>query len=275
MKLSIKHVAAAVALAIGAPAAMAFDTPTATQNSSIVVTVFDTVAGNSLVQVLQPNQSFGDGTLNYGEFSEATATPDAGLNLTFNINLSALTSAGSSLSNIRWTVYAGDGNGVVNSSGGQQGVMFTAQSGLTPASLGMTTAAISAMNGTTAYGQIAATFGAAALQGTGTNFGTGYFGGSSWGESIGTAGLFNGSGALDASLGFYYSTKVSATSSVAAPTVAYQNANGLASWSLSSAGLLTYNVPAPSGVPLPAGVWLLLSGLGGLGVFGRRRAVAA
>ena len=38
-----------------------------------------------------------------------------------------------------------------------------------------------------------------------------------------------------------------------------------------AADTLTYSV-AP--VPLPAGVWLLLSGLAGLGVFGRRRAVA-
>lgn len=35
---------------------------------------------------------------------------------------------------------------------------------------------------------------------------------------------------------------------------------------------LTYSV-APSPVPLPAGVWLLVSGLAGLGVFGRRRTV--
>jgi len=34
---------------------------------------------------------------------------------------------------------------------------------------------------------------------------------------------------------------------------------------------LTYTVPGTSPVPLPAGVWLLLSGLAGMGVFGRRR----
>jgi hypothetical protein len=39
-----------------------------------------------------------------------------------------------------------------------------------------------------------------------------------------------------------------------------------------SSDTLTYTVP--SSVPLPAGVWLLVSGLAGLGVFGRRRTVA-
>ena len=40
---------------------------------------------------------------------------------------------------------------------------------------------------------------------------------------------------------------------------------------------LTYTVPGSgtSPVPLPAGVWLLLSGLAGMGVFGRRRNDAA
>jgi hypothetical protein len=37
---------------------------------------------------------------------------------------------------------------------------------------------------------------------------------------------------------------------------------------------LIYQVPGQNSVPLPAAVWLLVSGLAGLGVFGRRRAAA-
>jgi hypothetical protein len=48
---------------------------------------------------------------------------------------------------------------------------------------------------------------------------------------------------------------------------------GLFSLDLST-DTLTYSVPGSSPVPLPAGIWLLVSGLAGLGVFGRRRAAA-
>lgn len=43
---------------------------------------------------------------------------------------------------------------------------------------------------------------------------------------------------------------------------------------LSSTGQLTYNIPAAvSAVPLPAAVWLLASGVAGLGAIGRRRRI--
>ncbi len=281
MNFSFKKVAFAVALALGAQAALAFDGPStggSGQNGNLVLTVFDEVKGNSLVQVLQ-NPAVGDGTINYTEFTPAAVTPNTGLNLTFNVDLSFFTSNGSSLSNLKYTIFAGDAQGVVNASGGQQGVFFTAAQGVpfTGASQ-ITTNLISTMN--TQYQNIASTFGAAALSGTGTNFGAGYFGaitgGGAWGETFGNALPVSGAAALNTSLGFYYSTKVSATSSTPAPTIAFANANGLASWNLSSAGLLTYAIAgATSEVPLPAAVWLLLSGIGGLGVVGRRRTVAA
>jgi hypothetical protein len=50
------------------------------------------------------------------------------------------------------------------------------------------------------------------------------------------------------------------------------DANNIGTWLLTSGGTLTYSLAAVSSVPLPAAVWLLLSGLAGVGVVGRRRA---
>lgn len=288
MNSSFKKVALAVALALGAQAALAFDGPASGgsgQNGNLILTVFDDIKGNSLVMALQ-NPAVGDGTINYTEFSEAAVTPDTGLELNFNVDLSFFTNNGSSLSNLRYTVFAADNSGVVNASGGQQGVLFTAAQGIPfTGSTQLFTNLISTM--ANQYQNVATTFNVASgnnntLIGTGTNFGTGYFGGitgpTAWGDTFGTGQSLpvSGSAALDTSLGFYYATKVSATSGAAAPTIAFANANGLASWNLSSAGLLTYAIAgATSEVPLPAAVWLLLSGIGGLGVVGRRRSAAA
>jgi hypothetical protein len=46
-------------------------------------------------------------------------------------------------------------------------------------------------------------------------------------------------------------------------------------WLLSSSGVLTYDVSGGAPVPLPAAVWLLLSGIAGVGTISRRRKNAA
>jgi len=56
--------------------------------------------------------------------------------------------------------------------------------------------------------------------------------------------------------------------------VQFGNANGAATWALSSTGDLVYTTSA-SPVPLPAAIWLLGSGLLGLAGIGRRKALAA
>lgn len=54
----------------------------------------------------------------------------------------------------------------------------------------------------------------------------------------------------------------------------YANATGDGFFYLSSSGDLTYNIPTVSAVPLPAAVWLLVSGLAGFGAISRRRRAA-
>jgi hypothetical protein len=77
---------------------------------------------------------------------------------------------------------------------------------------------------------------------------------------------------VGAALGFYNITKSGRTS---VTTQQFANSTGNGFWFLSSNGDLTWNLPIASAVPLPAAVWLLISGLAGLGAIQRRRLTAA
>jgi hypothetical protein len=86
--------------------------------------------------------------------------------------------------------------------------------------------------------------------------------------------VVNFSGTVGTALDFFNLVPGAARSTV--KLTQYANTQGAGFWFLSSTGDLTYNVAAAtSPVPLPAAVWLLVSGLAGLGAIGRRRNAAA
>jgi hypothetical protein len=99
-----------------------------------------------------------------------------------------------------------------------------------------------------------------------------------WGDKLGNALAANAGGAVNSQLAFYlYAANSDNGATTLAPRTQFSNANGNAFWLLTDTGHLTYVVPGGGAVPLPAAIWLLLSGLASFGVIGRGRrgAVAA
>ena len=98
-----------------------------------------------------------------------------------------------------------------------------------------------------------------------------YAGGLSHGHTGGGGNLpFDTTGAIGSALSFWTLTSTSDLGGDPATLTRYENANGIGQWLLGTDGHLTYSI-ASSPVPLPAAVWLLISGLGGLGIIGRRK----
>ncbi len=80
------------------------------------------------------------------------------------------------------------------------------------------------------------------------------------------------------SLYYYATTQGTGASTIQANYVQFGNSAGAATLTLTSAGVLTYDLAAAnpvSAVPLPASVWMMGAGLAGMGAFMRRRAAAA
>jgi hypothetical protein len=116
------------------------------------------------------------------------------------------------------------------------------------------------------YSQWNTTCGTSATTCTGTGFGSTYFG--NFADDMGGF-LAGASGNIGSALGFYSLRRSSPGAGDPLVAAQYANANGLAQWLLTADGQLSFTAPAP--VPLPAAVWLLLSGLAGMGVVTRRK----
>ena len=96
--------------------------------------------------------------------------------------------------------------------------------------------------------------------------------GTFWGQNL-TG--WNNAGTLGQSLGFYSFTPSSTSGFVQSTKARYENAFGLAAWTLAADGSVNYSlagepVVVPQ-VPVPAAAWLLGSGLLGLVGVARRR----
>lgn len=256
MQISLKTVAAAVALAVAATPALAVESTTS-GNSTMFVTVFDPVLGASVVQDLG---------INYADFLRSAVTPDTGLERNFTIDMSVFTQVGSSLSDLQYSVFAGDAVGnFANTEVIGTASLTNAPTGLNSYVTGM----LGSAGAANVFAQWNNSCGTSSVTCVGTAFGSTYFGG--FADDFGGNLLAGASGHVGSALGFYSFRRSAIGAGDPFIATQYANASGPAQWLLSANGQLNYSV-AVSAVPLPAAVWLLLSGLTGLGVVGRRKA---
>ncbi len=289
MSLSIRSIVGSVLLALGTSAAMAAVPSVPSQpvsgptpmpdapltpggvngNGGLIVSVWDATLGVSLTSYLG---------LNFNDMlpGATNATPNAGLVLDFGA-LTGFSSVfgDSDAANIKYTVTAAD---------------YLQDSGQTLGKQLITTLASGPGNtlNSSVVGAVSAarSFIAGALNGVGgcagqnpctaaTSADGSYAGMAAWADRYNGQLPVSAAASVGTGMGFYL-LSVSSTNNFAKATAQqYGNDAGFATWLLDAAGRLTYSLDAvstnPDPVPLPAGLWLLLSGLTGVGIVGRRR----
>ncbi len=279
MKMFMKAVAATAVLAMSAAGAVAQTVPTQPApgpvptglidgNGGLVVVIWDSVRNVSLTQYLGL-------TLSQIIPGPTTNMEQAGFQLDFGVlgNYSSLFGA-SSASNVQYLVVATDPTG--GTFAGRNIATTSILGGIyTPTSNQRVRDAAAAVrnflsfeNGCNAQTPCIAT----------SNLEGNWAGGTNMGTNLGSQLSQSSAGTAGNALGFYLLTTVTnlavGPASIAVVDV-YQSASGaFAQWLLGTDGRLVYSVPGTV-VPLPAALWLLLSGLVGVGTIGRRRLAAS
>jgi hypothetical protein len=217
------------------------------------VTVFDTTNNESFTTDLG---LLYDNFVNNSVANVNTIQPGAYTPLSYNLDMSSF--ADNNPANLLFNVYGGDSAG----GNGSKGLVMTG--------LALPALTNSQMNGVnTAAIQLITSFNTNCPSGTGcagTNGDPAL-----WGSTI------NGQFPVGSAAGFnqaltFYQVAGANTLNANALTAATQFAdvNGAWNWLLASNGTLTFSGQSPAPIPLPAAVWLLLSGLAGIGAIGRR-----
>ena len=288
MKLNLKMIAVAAAMvATGSVhAALIGANVVGGTGSSLALVAFNQVTQSYYVRDLGMTlNSFlpssvttlaGDGTISGSALSlpvTGDKTPDAGLTLNKTNTASFADAAFStwltgqaSAADVRWTLTAGDSltSSVPVGAYGVARLLLAATGPVAPVSNGIARIGSAAVTGISPFSGLSAT-------GTTVNFD---FTNNLLTNQPATLSKLD----IAASLYYFSATTQIGSSSVTANVTQFGNAGGFASLTLASNGDLTYSLAAaapPAAVPVPAAMWLMGSGLVGIGGMIRRRKAAA
>ncbi len=240
-------------------------TADATNGSGVIVEVFDAATGHSLTEWLG---------MNFTQFRPGAQTPAGGETLDFGILggstvWSNFVTAEGGTANLQFVVEAGNNS---NTSAAALETTVSANNNPTNTSVNSAVGSLAQvpgiLTGNTGTNPCNSVNPCVANASTDSGYTVPQMGPNGGGH-LGTTST---SGAVGTSLAFYEFVQngTGLNASKPATQTQYANATGAASWTLGANGDLTYTVPAPAAVPLPAAAWLLGSGLLGLLGIGRR-----